>query len=190
MSLKDDLNEKKNKLSKDFDNTKEHLAEEYNEAKEKISEEIDEAQEVLDEKFNKASEAISSGVKSGVKKTKRFFRWLFALLFMGLILAIIGYFLYCNFTFSEGTRAGNLMKVSKKGYIFKTYEGQLGMEGMQPDANGGLSSVWNFSLKDEALYRELEALQGSEVTLRYKEINKAMPWQGDTNYFILDVEKR
>lgn len=189
MSLKDDLNEKKNQLSKGLGDAKDNLAEEYNEAKEKLGEEIDDAKEALDEKFDKATDAISSGVKTGVKKTKSFFKWLFALLFVGAILAGIGYFLYSNWTFSEGTRAGKLMKVSKKGYVFKTFEGQLGMEGMQTGADG-LSSVWNFSLTDESLYRELESLQGNDVTLRYKEINKAMPWQGDTNYFILDVEKR
>jgi len=188
MSLKDDLNEKKDKLSKDLGDTKDHLAEEYNEAKEKLGEEIDEAKEAIDEKLEKASDAISTGVQSGVKKTKSFFKWLFALIFVGVILTVIGYFLYSNFTYSEGTRTGNLMKVSKKGYVFKTYEGQLDMGGMQTNTEG-LSSVWNFSLTDDALYKELEDLEGQKVTLRYKEINKAMPWQGDTNYFIYEVKE-
>lgn len=188
MGLKDDLNEKKEQLSKSLDETKEHFSEEYQEAKEKIGEEIDEAKDALNEKFDAASDAVSSTVKTGVKKTKSFFKWLFALVVLGLILGAIGYLLYCNWEYSDGTRAGNLMKVSKKGYIFKTYEGQLDMGGIQGNMDGTMGSIWSFSLKDDELYKELEALQGKKVMLRYKEINKAMPWQGDTNYFIYDVE--
>lgn len=178
MSLKDDLNEKKEQLSKSIDETKDNIVEEYNEVKEKLGEEIDDAKE-----------AVSKTVKTGVKKTKSFFKWLLGFIIIGLILTTIGYFLYCNWTYSEGTRTGQLIKVSKKGYIFKTYEGQLNMGGITGNiTDGTLGTVWEFSLKDDELYKELESLEGQKVQLRYKEINKSMPWQGDTNYFIYDVE--
>jgi ElaB/YqjD/DUF883 family membrane-anchored ribosome-binding protein len=113
MSLKDDLNEKKNQLSKNLGDAKDNLSEEYNEVKEKLGEEIDDAKEALGEKFDAASDAVSSTMKTGVKKTKSFFKWLFALIVLGLILGAIGYFVYCNREYSDGTRAGNLIKVSQ-----------------------------------------------------------------------------
>ncbi len=99
------------------------------------------------------------------------------------------YMLYANWTYSDGTRTGYLIKISEKGYIFKTYEGQLNLGGFQDSDQGNIvGNTWNFSLKDDALYKKLGELEGQKVTLSYKEINKAMPWQGDTNYFVYDAK--
>ncbi len=176
---KDPNKEPEKKWSDKLDETKDSIQEKYEEVTDNLKESIDETKENINE-----------SVKTGVKATKNFFKKLIIGLFVLAILALGVFMLYSNWTFSEGTRAGNLMKISKKGYVFKTYEGQLGMEGMQPDENGGLSSVWNFSVKDDELYKRLESLQGKEVTIKYKEINRAMPWQGDTNYFVYDVDVR
>ncbi|MEO0779748.1 MAG: hypothetical protein AAF146_24530 [Bacteroidota bacterium] len=98
---------------------------------------------------------------------------------------------WSNWTYSEGSRTGYLMKLSRKGYVFKTYEGQLNLGGFQETETGGLAgTIWNFSLRDDALVRQMEELEGQKVQLRYKEINQAMPWQGDTNYFVYAIEKR
>lgn len=132
---------------------------------------------------------ISEGIDRGVKKTKSLFRKLLLVSLVLLVLAGIGYILYANYTYSEGTRAGNLIKISKKGYVFKTYEGQLKLGGIDLDnPSEGLSDTWSFSVTDEAIVKRLEKMQGQKVILRYKEINQAMPWQGDTNYFIYAVE--
>ncbi|MEL7022028.1 MAG: hypothetical protein AAGK47_10485, partial [Bacteroidota bacterium] len=90
-----------------------------------------------------------------------------------------------------GTRAGDLIKISKKGYLFKTYEGQLKLGGIDlENEDEGLSDTWSFSVTNDAIYRKLEELQGQKVVLRYRQINKAMPWQGDTDYYIYQVETR
>jgi hypothetical protein len=99
--------------------------------------------------------------------------------------------LWCNWTYSDGTRTGYLIKISEKGYVFKTYEGQLNLGGFQDSDQGNIvGNTWNFSLKDDALYKRLGELEGKKVSLSYKEINKSMPWQGDTNYFVYDVKKK
>ena len=54
--------------------------------------------------------------------------------------------------------------------------------------NKGLSDTWSFSIRDKNIVEQLEKLQGQKVVLRYKEINQAMPWQGDTNYFVTSIE--
>ena len=111
----------------------------------------------------------------------------------GIALVVAGglYLGWSNWTYSEGSRTGYLMKLSRKGYVFKTYEGQLNLGGFQETETGGLAgTIWNFSLRDEALVRQMEELEGQKVQLRYQEINQAMPWQGDTNYFVYAIEKR
>ena len=156
------------------------IKENFEEGKKKISEEIDEK-----------TDQIKDSVSKGMKKTKRFFRKLFLYLIVALVVGGGVYMLYANWTYSEGSRTGYLVKISKKGYVFKTFEGQLNLGGFKADEETGvIGNIWEFSLKDKALYEKLGDLEGKKVTLQYKEINKAMPWQGDTNYFIIDVEEK
>lgn len=152
----------------------------FEEKKDKIAEEIKETKE-----------EIGDAVEKGVKKTKSFVKKLF---FFSLLIGIVAfgsYMLYSNWTYSDGTRTGFLIKISEKGYVFKTFEGQLNLGGFQTgDDSAIVGNTWSFSLQDDTLYKKLEQLQGKKVMLRYKEKNKAMPWQGETNYFIYDVEEK
>lgn len=96
----------------------------------------------------------------------------------------------CSWTYSEGTRAGQLIKISEKGVVFKTNEGELNMGGLRMgNPNDGLEgNLWQFSVLDERIIKELERSEGKRVKLSYKERYKSMPWQGETNYFITNVE--
>ena len=96
----------------------------------------------------------------------------------------------CSWTYSEGTRAGQLIKISKKGVVLKTNEGELNMGGLRVGAaNDGLEgNLWQFSILDEDVLNELQASEGKRVKLTYKERYRSMPWQGDTNYFVVAVE--
>ena len=133
----------------------------------------------------KPQSAFESGVSTAKKFTKRL---LWSLLGLAL-LAVVGFFLYANYTYSEGTRSGQLIKISKKGYVFKTHEGQLKLGGIDlENSEDGLSDTWSFSVTDHDVVQKLEKLQGQKVVLRYKEINRSMPWQGDTEYFIIGIE--
>ncbi|MFK8037112.1 MAG: 6-phosphogluconate dehydrogenase [Crocinitomicaceae bacterium] len=123
------------------------------------------------------------------KKVKKAFRNFLIYSGIGLVLFIILYFLYTNYTFSEGTRTGYLIKTSRKGYIFKTYEGQLNLGGFGTDKSTGLiGNIWNFSIDDVEMYQKIQSFEGEKVTVSYKEINNAMPWQGETNYFVYDIK--
>ena len=57
---------------------------------------------------------------------KRVRRWLFYVLLLG-VAGVAGYLLVCNFTYSKGSRIGYVMKISQKGFVFKTYEGTLNL---------------------------------------------------------------
>lgn len=151
---------------------------------------FEEAADSLSKGYEEKKDAVSKSIDSGVKKTKSFFKKVLIFSSIGLVLAAAGYMLYANWTYSEGTRTGYLMKLSKKGYVFKTYEGQLNLGGLQEDNSSILGNVWDFSLDDDALSTKLEQLEGKKVMLRYKEINKAMPWQGESNYFVFAIEEK
>ncbi len=109
-----------------------------------------------------------------------------------VVLILLGAFVLwtCSWTYSEGTRAGQLIKFSEKGVLFKTYEGELNMGGLRTgNAEDGLEgNLWKFSVLDENVVEELMKAEGKRVKLGYKERYKAMVWQGDTNYFIVKVE--
>lgn len=98
-------------------------------------------------------------------------------------------FIGLNTVYSEGERTGVLTKLSKKGYIWKTWEGELNLGGMS-DSGGGTAvpNVWRFSVTDDSLARRmLPAATGAKrVTLKYIEVWKASYAQGQTDYFITD----
>ncbi|HND88101.1 MAG TPA: hypothetical protein PK971_07230 [Saprospiraceae bacterium] len=121
-------------------------------------------------------------VKTKARKAFRFTLW--TLLIVG-ILAGAGYFIYRTYTISEGSRTGTLFKISKKGVVFKTYEGQLHLAGSVMLTQ---QSTWDFSAKDAAVYEELQRVEGKTVTLHYKEVVDAFPWQGDTDYLVYKIE--
>jgi hypothetical protein len=101
-----------------------------------------------------------------------------------LLLIAGGYFAYTQYTYSEGTRAGVLMKFSSKGYIFKTHEGQLNLGGVSAQNNTIINNFWDFSVRDPKVVQTLRELEGRRVQLRYKEIIHQFPWQGETPYFV------
>ncbi|MFZ4426038.1 MAG: hypothetical protein ACOYOO_02655 [Saprospiraceae bacterium] len=98
--------------------------------------------------------------------------------------ALAGYFLVCNFTYSEGTRIGYVMKISYKGLLFKTYEGTLNLA----TRNDLAVKTWDFSANSRKTYEALGNSEGSRVKLYYKQKLKVMPWQGKTEYLVYKVE--
>jgi len=110
-----------------------------------------------------------------------------------LLIFVVGFILFvfvAGLTYSEGTRSGVLTKVSERGFIFKTYEGEINIGGLN-DGDGTIMpvTIFKFSTTDPRVYYQLEALQGKKVVVHYKQVIKNFFWQGDTDYFIESVEK-
>lgn len=108
--------------------------------------------------------------------------WIILALFL---FSCTGYYCWRTFTYSDGSRAGILYKVSKKGYLFKTFEGQLHQGGSVMISD---QSIFNFSAENKTIYLQLQQMEGKNVRLYYHELNNAFPWQGDTNYMVYKVE--
>lgn len=139
-------------------------------------------------------EAISAGKpvvskwSSAKKKAKSILRWI--IFFVVVILAVFFYFRYF-FTYSEGYRAGLLQKFSRKGTIFKTYEGELILSSVAGRSDVVIASEkFFFSVADKNLAGKLDTLQGKNVIVRYKQKNAPLWWRGDTPYYVDSVRLR
>jgi hypothetical protein len=88
-------------------------------------------------------------------------------------------------TKSEGERAGVITKLSRKGYVFKTWEGEM----VQGSFQVMTSTVWTFSVADEkAVEKVRKAMEsGKRVNASYKQVMLRNPFRGETDYFITDV---
>lgn len=107
-----------------------------------------------------------------------------------LILLVGGYYIFGSY--SEGSRAGTIVKLSRRGVLVKTYEGQLNLGGFSGETGSPASSLWDFSVSSgqEDVIRQLEeaSLNGKRVKLYYKEKFFQLSWRGDTKYFVYKVE--
>lgn len=119
--------------------------------------------------------------KVKAKKIARKTMWV--VLVIGL-LAGVGYYFVRTYTVSDGNRSGILFKISRKGIVFKTFEGQLHLGGSLQMTE---QSVWDFSAKNTEVYQKLQQFEGKNVTLHYRELVNPFPWQGDTKYIVDDV---
>ncbi len=116
---------------------------------------------------------------------KKVLRW--GALIIVVILAFYVYWHYYN-TFSEGNRSGVLQKFSKKGNVFKTYEGELIMSSISSTSNTTLASEkFYFSVKQDSIAKVLFTMEGKQVTLHYQQKRGHLPWSGETDYFIKSV---
>lgn len=111
-------------------------------------------------------------------------------LFIILLLLIgVGYYLTAGH-YSRGERAGTISKLSERGYVFKTYEGVLNEGGYSGQTGTLTPKYFEFSCKTDSTIAKLERglKTGERVTLHYSEKFFTFPWNGDTKYFIDNVE--
>lgn len=112
---------------------------------------------------------------------------------IGIAILVILFLAYALFgSYSDGYRAGTVSKLSKKGYVFKTYEGQLNLGGLSGETGSPASSLWSFSVDggEHDVIKQLDdaLLSGKRVKLYYKEKFILFFWQGDSKYYIYKVE--
>ncbi len=113
---------------------------------------------------------------------KKILLWIIGLTITGAVLVVL-FALYGNF--SGGERVGKIIKISKKGYVFKTWEGQLNTGEIQ-------RGLWEFSVKssDKEVLEDLSNAMksGNRVSLHYDEKYVKVPFLGETKNFITRVE--
>jgi hypothetical protein len=104
---------------------------------------------------------------------------------LAIILVLTAYMTVLYYwSYSTGDRSGELIKFSNKGYVFKTWEGELSQ------GRGGLQ-IFKFSVLDneQEVIKQLNENNGKYVKVTYEEKFDTFAWWGDTKYFITKVVK-
>jgi len=119
-----------------------------------------------------------------VKKKSRFLRWLLII----LATPVLAFFLWTAFTlwwsYSMGERAGYVQKFSKKGFVFKTWEGELAMVSMP----GTTPEKFVFSVRSDSVAGKINATLGRRVALVYEEhLGVPVSWFAESGYYVTDV---
>jgi len=125
------------------------------------------------------------------------------------VVTLVGYLYFASsgWTYSVGNRAGVVNKFSKRGTMFKTWEGELSMGAID---QGGVREKWEFSVLTDQMQmtiddndnlipveggkRVVELVEdaldsGYRVKLLYRQQRGVQSWKGATDYFIVNVER-
>jgi hypothetical protein len=118
--------------------------------------------------------------ESAVKRGRRFGRILGLLLALVVVVGVLWTWFSLSWAYSEGERAGVLQKFSEKGWVCKTYEGELALYVV-----GGVApQIWYFSTRDENVAKQLSSAVGEQIRLHYTE-HRGVPTScfAETPYF-------
>jgi hypothetical protein len=120
--------------------------------------------------------------KSWRRKFKKTFRTIVFLLFV-----LAGFLIYWFFfnVYSNGERKGTLIKITHKGNVFKTDEGEMWLS----CRNTINAEKFFFSAKNDSIAKVLENLQDECIQLTYKQYRATLPWRGDSKYMVTGVTK-
>jgi hypothetical protein len=89
-----------------------------------------------------------------------------------------------SYSYSSGDRTGYIQKFSKKGWLCKTYEGEIAMVNLP----GQIANTFQFTVRDDSLAAVINSAQGKQVALTYEQ-HKGLPTScfGETEYFVNGV---
>jgi len=108
----------------------------------------------------------------------------FTVVFLPLLIFTIWAGVTLSYSYSSGERVGFVQKLSRKGWLCKTWEGELQMSNIP----GSAPILFQFSVRSDSLAHAIEAAAGSQVALRYDQ-HVGVPSQcfGETEYFVKSV---
>jgi hypothetical protein len=118
---------------------------------------------------------------------KRFFGIVIVLLVLGAALFAAYTAIALHWSYSKGERAGFLQKMSEKGWLCKTWEGELTMLSLP----GAIPEKFFFTVRDAEVAKRINQNMGKRVVLQYEQ-HKGLPNScfGETEYFVVQVEER
>jgi hypothetical protein len=114
-------------------------------------------------------------------------RWLWLLIStLILILALFAAYTWVvlSWSYSSGERAGYVQKFSHKGWLCKTWEGELAMVSLP----GTMTEKFYFSVRDDAVADKINKTMGKRVSLLYEQhIGVPTTCFGETQHFVVDA---
>lgn len=114
----------------------------------------------------------------------RLLRWVAVLVIVMILGAALYTWASLKYVYSEGERAGYVQKFSKKGWVCKTWEGELAMVNLP----GQPAEIFTFTVPDEAVAAQITTGMGQRMALSY-EYHPGIPTScfGDTQFFVVRV---
>ena len=103
-----------------------------------------------------------------------------------LVVFLVYLWVALSWNYSAGNRAGFLQKMSQKGWVCKTWEGELSLIALP----GAAPEKFFFTVRDSPVVAKIEAAMGKRVALVYEQ-HKGLPTScfGETEYFVTDVKE-
>ena len=119
-------------------------------------------------------------------------RWKWPLIILATIVLVpilvfaVRVWIALGYTYSSGDRNGYVQKLSHKGWICKTWEGELAIV----TAPGVVQEKWLFSVRSDSVAHEIQKVMGNRVSLTYEE-HPGVPTScfGETRYFVVGVRQ-
>lgn len=115
----------------------------------------------------------------------RIFTLVVALILTPIVIAALYLWIALSWSYSEGERSGYVQKLSKKGWLCKTWEGELAMVSIP----GSMPEKFRFTVHDGGIAEQINKTVGRRVSLVYEQ-HKGLPTNcfGETEYFVVSVK--
>jgi hypothetical protein len=117
--------------------------------------------------------------------TRTLRKYLLLLAVIAIALAALYLFVVTRWSYSSGERAGYVQKFSKKGWVCKTWEGEIAMANLP----GAMPELFSFTVRDEAVAVQINALLGARVVLAYEQHLGLPSCFGETPYWVRSVRR-
>ena len=120
------------------------------------------------------------------KKHRKVFIVLFSLLLIPAVIVALWVWISLGYSYSSGERAGYVQKISKKGWVCKTWEGELAMANLP----GTMPQIFAFTVRNDSIAKVIEQNAGKQVSLTYDQ-HRGVPTTcfGETEYFVTGVHR-
>jgi hypothetical protein len=120
------------------------------------------------------------------KKRPKVLIVLLILLLIPAVIISLWVWVTLGYTYALGERAGYVQKISKKGWLCKTWEGELAMANLP----GTMPQIFSFTVRNDSIAHVIEQNAGKQVSLTYDQ-HRGVPTScfGETEYFVIGVHK-
>jgi hypothetical protein len=120
------------------------------------------------------------------KKRNKVLMVLLALLLIPAVVVALWIWVTLGYTYAVGERAGYVQKISKKGWLCKTWEGELAMANLP----GTMPQIFSFTVRNDSIAHVIEQNAGKQVSLTYEQ-HRGVPSScfGETEYFVTRVSR-
>ncbi len=120
------------------------------------------------------------------KKRNKLLIALLVLLVVPVVIISLWIWVALGYTYASGERAGYVQKISKKGWVCKTWEGELAMANLP----GTMPQIFSFTVRSDSIANLLEKNIGKQVSLTYEQ-HRGVPTTcfGETEYFVTRVQR-